>query len=224
MLPHDRRAPPRDHRRAARPAPGPLHHLPCRHHRGRRRRRHTREVVEHPAPSASCRSCGDDVLMVRQFRTPIGRVLLELPAGTLDRLPDGTVEDPDRARPASWVRRPATRPPAGGSWVASGRRRASPTELMHLYLATDLTPIEGYTGPDVDERLEVERLPWRDGGGHGRAGRDRGCQDHHRRCCCWSAWSRAASWLTGRRCEASLGGPGRVSQSRRSIRPRRGSR
>ncbi len=33
---------------------------------------------------------------------------------------------------------------------------------MHLYLATDLSPIEGYTGPDVDERLTLERVPWRD--------------------------------------------------------------
>ena len=35
-------------------------------------------------------------------------------------------------------------------------------EYMHLYLATDLSPIEGYTGPDVDERLSLERVPWRD--------------------------------------------------------------
>jgi hypothetical protein len=32
---------------------------------------------------------------------------------------------------------------------------------MHLYLATDLTPVEGYQGPDEDEHLEVQRLPWR---------------------------------------------------------------
>ena len=31
---------------------------------------------------------------------------------------------------------------------------------MHLYLATDLSPIEGYTGPDVDERLSLEGVPW----------------------------------------------------------------
>ncbi len=33
---------------------------------------------------------------------------------------------------------------------------------MHLYLATDLTPIDGYTGPDVDERLDLVRMPWRE--------------------------------------------------------------
>jgi ADP-ribose pyrophosphatase len=33
---------------------------------------------------------------------------------------------------------------------------------MHLYLATDLEPIEGYRGPAADERLVVERVAWRD--------------------------------------------------------------
>ena len=31
---------------------------------------------------------------------------------------------------------------------------------MHLYLATSLTPIEGHM-PDADERLRLERVPWR---------------------------------------------------------------
>ena len=35
------------------------------------------------------------------------------------------------------------------------------TELMHLYLATDLRPAHGdRLGPDEDERLELVRLPW----------------------------------------------------------------
>jgi ADP-ribose pyrophosphatase len=33
---------------------------------------------------------------------------------------------------------------------------------MHLYLATGLTPLEGYGGPEADERLELVRLPWRE--------------------------------------------------------------
>jgi ADP-ribose pyrophosphatase len=35
---------------------------------------------------------------------------------------------------------------------------------MHLYLATDLRPAaeDGRLGPDEDERLLVERVPWRD--------------------------------------------------------------
>jgi hypothetical protein len=33
---------------------------------------------------------------------------------------------------------------------------------MHLYLATDLQPVEDYRGPDVDEYLDLVRQPWRE--------------------------------------------------------------
>ena len=34
---------------------------------------------------------------------------------------------------------------------------------MHLYLATDLQPAhEDRLGPDEDERLQLERVPWQD--------------------------------------------------------------
>ena len=34
---------------------------------------------------------------------------------------------------------------------------------MHLYLATDLRPADGdRLAPDEDERLLLERMPWRD--------------------------------------------------------------
>ena len=37
------------------------------------------------------------------------------------------------------------------------------SELMHLYLATDLRPADGERlGPDEDEHLLLERMPWRD--------------------------------------------------------------
>ena len=121
-----------------------------------------REVVEHPGAVAILAIDGDDVLLVRQYRTPIGRVLLELPAGTLDRLADGTVEDPDVAATRELGEETGHR---AGRWRLLARFWSAPgftEELMHLYLATDLQPIEAYMGPDEDEHLEVERLPWRE--------------------------------------------------------------
>jgi ADP-ribose pyrophosphatase len=125
-------------------------------------REHTREIVEHPGAVVVLPLVGDDLLLVRQYRTPVGRALLELPAGTLDRAADGTVEAPEDAarrelgeetghRAASW--RHLT-----SFWSAPGFT----DERMHLYLASGLEPIEGYAGPDTDERLRVERLRWRD--------------------------------------------------------------
>lgn len=125
-------------------------------------RRHTREVVAHPGAVCIIPLVGDDVLMVRQFRTPVGRVLLELPAGTLDRRPDGTVEPPDEAAPRELGEETGQR---AGSWLTLGSFWTAPgftDERMHLYLASGLAPLEGYRGPDVDERLDVERLDWRE--------------------------------------------------------------
>ncbi len=125
-------------------------------------RRHPREVVEHPGAVCVVPLHGDDILLVRQFRNPIGRVLMELPAGTLDRMPDGSVEDPDRAAPRELAEETGY---LAGRWRRLGRFWSAPgfaDELMHLYLATDLAPLQDYQGPDEDEHLEVHRLPWRE--------------------------------------------------------------
>lgn len=123
---------------------------------------HTREVVEHPGAVCIVPILGQDVLMVRQYRTPIGQILLELPAGTLDRLPDGSIEAPDLAAPRELGEETGYRAerwrPLGRFWSAPGFTE----ELMHLYLATELLPLEGYSGPDHDERLEVTRVDWRE--------------------------------------------------------------
>jgi ADP-ribose pyrophosphatase len=124
--------------------------------------RHTREVVEHPGAVCIVPLHGGDVLMVRQFRTAVGDVVLELPAGTLDRRADGSVEPPDEAAPRELGEETGFR---AIEWRSLGRFWTAPgftEELMHLYLATDLVPLEGYTGPDVDERLEVQAVAWRE--------------------------------------------------------------
>jgi ADP-ribose pyrophosphatase len=91
--------------------------------------------------------------------------MLEIPAGTLDVLDRaaGRVEDPALAAPRELEEetgyRAATWRALGSFWTAPGFA----SELMHLYLATDLRPAsEDRRGPDEDERLELERLPWRE--------------------------------------------------------------
>lgn len=121
--------------------------------------RRERDVVLHPGAVAIVALLPDGrILLVRQFRHAAGTVLLELPAGTLDRLADGTIEDPAVAGPrelreetgytaGSWRR-------LGGFWTAPGFA----SEHMTLYLATDLTADPNHRGPDPDERLLVEAL------------------------------------------------------------------
>jgi ADP-ribose pyrophosphatase len=127
-------------------------------------RRSTRDIVGHPGAVAMVAlDASDRVLMVRQFRLAAGRSLLEIPAGTLDRAVDGTLEDPDLAARRELEEETGFR---AGSWQHLGAFWTAPgfaTELMHLYLARDLAPAAGERrGPDEDERLELEHVPWRD--------------------------------------------------------------
>jgi ADP-ribose pyrophosphatase len=102
------------------------------------------------------------VLLVRQWRVPAGRILLEIPAGTLDvDAATGAIEDPDLA-----VRRELEEETGyrARSWRTLTSFFTAPgftTEHMTLYLATDLEPAhpDERLGPDEDEHLRLER--WR---------------------------------------------------------------
>jgi len=122
-----------------------------------------REIVGHPGAVAILALDADErVMLVRQWRLAAGRALLEIPAGTLDVDDQGLVEDPEAAarreleeetgcRAGSWER-------LASFWTAPGFA----TELMHLYLAIDLAPVHAdRLGPDEDERLTLEAMPWR---------------------------------------------------------------
>jgi ADP-ribose pyrophosphatase len=125
--------------------------------RGERRQR---EVVAHRGGVAVLALTTDRrLLLVRQYRHAVGEVLLEIPAGTLDRQPDGSVEDP-----ATAARRELAEETGhfAGEWRALGRFFTAPgfaSEVMHLYLATGLSEIEDHAGPAEDENLELIRLP-----------------------------------------------------------------
>ena len=126
--------------------------------------RGTRDIVGHPGAVAILAIDDEDrVLLVRQFRVAIGEVLLEVPAGTLDVQPDGSIEHPELAAPRELEEETGMR---AGSWRLIASFWTAPgfaSELMHLYLATDLRPADGdRLGPDEDEHLLLERMPWRD--------------------------------------------------------------
>lgn len=125
--------------------------------------RRTREVVLHPGAIAVVPLLADGrVLLVRQYRHPVGLALLEVPAGTLDSVDNGQTESPDEAAPRELAEETGH---VAARWRKLGRFFTAPgftTEEMHLYLATELTPIEGYGGPAADELLRLETLHWRE--------------------------------------------------------------
>lgn len=109
----------------------------------------SREVVEHAgAVSVVARDDGGRVVMVRQWRHPVGRALWEIPAGTL-----GGGEAPELA-----ARRELAEETGYGArrWRELGCVPTSPgysSELMWFYAAEGLEA--GQSAPDDDECLEV---------------------------------------------------------------------
>jgi len=113
-----------------------------------------REVIKHAGAVAIVPIDADGkVLMVRQYRLPTRRVLLEIPAGTLE-----PGEDPlacaDRELQEEIGYKPGQLERLGGIYTAPGYT----SEFIHLFLATDLT--ESRLSPDADEFLELARLPF----------------------------------------------------------------
>ncbi|ACX51599.1 NUDIX hydrolase [Ammonifex degensii KC4] len=113
----------------------------------------TREVVEYSGAVAIVPLTAEgEVVMVRQYRYPVGRELLEIPAGKIE----------EGEEPEACARRELEEETGfmARSWQHLGSFYSTPgftSEKMHLFLAQDLYP--GKKNPDRDEFLRVERLP-----------------------------------------------------------------
>jgi ADP-ribose pyrophosphatase len=93
--------------------------------------------------------------MVRQYRSAIGDLLLELPAGTLE--PD---EPPEQAAPRELAEETGDR---ASHWQRLTGFYTVPgicDEYIHLFLATGLTP--GQTNREADEFIEVVTLTYQE--------------------------------------------------------------
>ena len=96
----------------------------------------TREIVEHDDCVAVVALDADGrLLLVKQFRTAVGRELLEIPAGGIDpgESPEEAVSREMREE-TGYLPRKVER--LGGFYSAPGYA----TEYLYLYLATDLVP------------------------------------------------------------------------------------
>lgn len=112
-----------------------------------------REVIEHPgAVTILAFDDQERLLLVRQYRHPVGRDLLELPAGTFD-----PGDDPEtcaiRELQEETGYRPGRLDRLGGFYLAPGYC----TEYQNVFLATGLT--KSRLPPDEDERIELVPLP-----------------------------------------------------------------
>ena len=112
----------------------------------------TREVVQHPGAVAMVPRLGDDVILVRQWRQPLARELLEIPAGTL--IPGEAHEAcADRELREEIGYAPGRLTKLAAVALAPGYS----TEILQIYLAEDLTPDRA--SQEADELVLAERMP-----------------------------------------------------------------
>jgi ADP-ribose pyrophosphatase len=116
-------------------------------------RQTTREIVEH----SDCIAVvviddKDNVLLVKQFRKPVEKELLEIPAGGIDA-GEGPEEAVGRELREEIGHMPQNIKRLGGFYSAPGYC----SEYLYLYLATDLVPSQ-LTAEDT-EGIDVVRVP-----------------------------------------------------------------
>jgi ADP-ribose pyrophosphatase len=114
---------------------------------------HLREIAEHHGAVAMIPlDEANHVTLVKQWRAAPGRVLLEIPAGTLE-----PHEDPAEGAPRELKEETGLE---AARWDFLVRFFPSPgilTEEMFLYLARDLT--QGAQALEADEEIEIVKLP-----------------------------------------------------------------
>lgn len=111
------------------------------------------EVIHHPGGAAIVAIDQQErVCLLRQYRYAAGGYIWELPAGKLE-----PTEAPLETAKRELIEEAATR---AASWESLGDYVSSPgvfTEVIHLFLATDLTP--AVSAPEESEVFEVHWWP-----------------------------------------------------------------
>ena len=113
-----------------------------------------REWIKHPGAASVIPLLPDNqIILVKQFRYPIGEVTLEVPAGKLDIEGEEPIEC-------------AKRELSEETGYTAGKLEKLTTiattvgfsnEIIHLYVATDLT--QGEKHPDQDEFINTVKIP-----------------------------------------------------------------
>lgn len=115
-----------------------------------------RDVVAHPgAVGVLALDERDRVVLIRQYRHPVGRELWEIPAGLLD-VPGESAWQAARRELVEEAGLDA------GSWQVLLDALTSPgmsDEAIRIYLAQDLRDVERAPGVDEEAGLLIERVP-----------------------------------------------------------------
>ena len=116
--------------------------------------RFERTFLRHPGAVGIVAIDGDDALLVRQFRPALGRLFLEIPAGTLDK--EG--EDPEACARRELAEEAGARADTWTHLTTYAVAVGISDELMHLYLATGLEFGERTADGVEEQHMTVERI------------------------------------------------------------------
>ena len=115
-----------------------------------------RDIVVHPGACAVVAlDSNGNIFLVEQYRAALDKILLEIPAGKLD--PGETPEEGLKRELKEETGLSASKITLLTSIAVSP---GFCTEIIHIYLAEDLT--EGETNPDDDEYLLVSKMSLKD--------------------------------------------------------------
>jgi 8-oxo-dGDP phosphatase len=116
-----------------------------------------REVVIHPDSVAIVAVDDEDmVVLVRQYRHPVGAELLELPAGLMDEPGESPLQVAQRELAEETGL-------SADAWLVLVQQHPTPgmsNEQVCIYLAQGLHPAAGEHERDADEDLDVMRMPF----------------------------------------------------------------
>lgn len=115
-----------------------------------------REIVHH-APAVAILAITNDnkILLEKQWRAPIAKTTLEIPAGKVDSRDQASVDHAARRELNEETRLQAGKLEKLSSFYTSV---GCMDEYMTLYLATDLSPVTNALPKDQDEELVVKKV------------------------------------------------------------------
>jgi ADP-ribose pyrophosphatase len=117
-------------------------------------RKHVRQIIRHPGAAVVVPRLDDGrVVLIRNYRTAVGRHVIELPAGTLD-----PGEEPIVTAHRELIEETGYRARSMELLTSFLSSPGILDERMHLFLATGLEP--GPTDLQADEQIEPLVLPW----------------------------------------------------------------
>lgn len=129
--------------------------------RGGSGKTHTRQYVKHPGAVVIVpiieSATGQEIVLIRVYRASLDQMSWELCAGTIDRKADGTAEDPAICAARELIEETGYKP---GRLTPIATFHTSPglsDEVMHAFLATELTHVGQHL--EEDEDIEVRVVP-----------------------------------------------------------------